>query len=316
MLPAEIDEKVLEMIRNMRNTAVVIKFHTVVGLATDIFLANDRTLLKENGVTVEFTVGWCQSIFKRLNFVRRKSATAKPMITPGLIKEIGFSFYRDIHELVKWFNIPKELVINIDQIQLPFVLVSSYTMENRCNQCVPVAGITDYRQITGTFSVSLSGDFLPVQLIYQGKTNRCQLTYPFPREFHVTQTKNHWANENTSLDLIKEVLVPYIRKFRQKLSLPEDQQRLLIADVFKGNWTDAVVTEAKRSNGKMCAIPSNMTNIFQPLDLSVTRNCKSFLRREAQSWYYLQIEKQMKDKHYETITCNMGCFILWLYDKS
>ena len=46
MLPAEINEKVLEMIRNMRNTAVVIKFYTAVGLATDIFLANDRTLLK------------------------------------------------------------------------------------------------------------------------------------------------------------------------------------------------------------------------------------------------------------------------------
>ena len=308
MVPAEIDEKVLEMIRNMCNAGVVINFHTVVGLATGVVLTNYRTLLKENGGTVKFTVGWCLSIFK-------KFTNPKPLIAPGLIKEIGI-FYKEIHELVKWFNIPKELVINIDQIQLPFVLVSSYTMENRCNQCVPVAGITDYRQITGTFSVSLSGGFLPVQLIYQGKTNRCQLTYPFPREFHVTQTKNHWANENTSLDLIKEVLVPYIRKFRQKLSLPEDQQRLLIADVFKGNWTDAVVTEAKRSNGKMCAIPSNMTNIFQPLDLSVTRNCKSFLRREAQSWYYLQIEKQMKDKHYETITCNMGCFILWLYDKS
>ena len=308
MVPAEIDEKVLEMIRNMCNAGVVINFHTVAGLATGIVLANDRTLLKQNGGTVKFTVGWCQSIFRRFS-------NPKPLIAPGLIKEIGI-FYKEIHQLVKCFNIPKELVINIDQIQLPFVLVISYTMENKCNQCVPVAGTTDYRQITGTFSVSLSGDFLPVQLIYQGKTKRCQPTYPFPREFHVTQTKKHWANENTSLDLIKEVLVPYVRKFRQKLSLPEDQQRLLFADVFKGHWTDAVVTEAKRFNGKMCAIPSNMTNIFQPLDLSVTRNCKSFLRREAQPWYSLQIEKQMKDKHYETIACNMGCFILWLYDKS
>ena len=133
MLPAEIDEKVLEMIRNMRNARVVINFHTVVGFATGIVLANDTTLLKENGGTVELIVGWCQSIFKRLNFVRRKSATAKPMITPGLIKEIGFSFYRDIHELVKWFNIPKELVINIDQTPLPFVLVSSYTIEKKGN---------------------------------------------------------------------------------------------------------------------------------------------------------------------------------------
>ena len=147
MLPAEIDEKVLEMIRNMRNARVVINFHTVVGFATGIVLANDTTLLKENGGTVELIVGWCQSIFKRLNFVRRKSATAKPMITPGLIKEIGFSFYRDIHELVKWFNIPKELVINIDQTPLPFVLVSSYTMDKKDNQCVSVAGTTEYLQI-------------------------------------------------------------------------------------------------------------------------------------------------------------------------
>ena len=92
----------------MRNAGVVVNFHTTVGLATGIVLANDRTLLKENRVTVEFTVGWCQSIFKRLNFVRRKSATAKPLIAPGLIKEIGFSFYKEIHNLVKWFNIPKE----------------------------------------------------------------------------------------------------------------------------------------------------------------------------------------------------------------
>ena len=46
MPPAEIDEKVLEMIRNMRNAVSVINFHTVVGLATGIVLANDRTLLK------------------------------------------------------------------------------------------------------------------------------------------------------------------------------------------------------------------------------------------------------------------------------
>ena len=133
MLPAEIDEKVLKMIRNMRDAGAVINFHTVVGLATGIVLANDRTLLKKNGGTGEFAVGWCQSIFKRLNFTRRKSATAKPLIAPGLIKEIGFSFHKEIHELVKWFNIPKELVINIDQTPLPFVLVSSYTIEKKGN---------------------------------------------------------------------------------------------------------------------------------------------------------------------------------------
>ena len=143
MMPAETDEKLLKMTRSISNVVMVIDFHIVVGLATGIVLANDRILLKENGGTVKFTVGWCQSIFKRLNFVRKKSTTVKPLIAFGLIKEIGFSFYKEIHELVKWFNIPKELAINIDQTPLRFVLVNSYTTEKKGDQCVPVAGTTE-----------------------------------------------------------------------------------------------------------------------------------------------------------------------------
>ena len=36
---------------------------------------------------------------------------------------------------------------------------------------VPVKGADDKRQITTTFSVSSTGNFLPIQLIYTGKTN-------------------------------------------------------------------------------------------------------------------------------------------------
>ena len=115
--------------------------------------------------------------------------------------------------------------------------------------------------------------------------------YPFPREVHVRQTENYLANENTSLDIIKEVLVLYVRKVRQKLSLPEDQRWLLTTDVFKGYWNYAVVTEVKRSNGKMCAIPNNMINIFNRSICPRTEAIKSFLLREAQPWYSLQIEK-------------------------
>ena len=42
MLPADIGEKVLEMIRNMRNAGVVINFYTAARLATGIVLVNDR----------------------------------------------------------------------------------------------------------------------------------------------------------------------------------------------------------------------------------------------------------------------------------
>ena len=36
-------------------------------------------------------------------------------------------------------------------------------MAEKGNECVPVSGTADFRQITGAFGVSLSGDFLPIQ---------------------------------------------------------------------------------------------------------------------------------------------------------
>ena len=46
MLPGQIDEKGLEMIRNMRNAGTVINFHIFVGLASAIVLANVRALFE------------------------------------------------------------------------------------------------------------------------------------------------------------------------------------------------------------------------------------------------------------------------------
>ena len=80
---------------------------------------------------------------------------------------------------------------------------------------------------------------------------------------------------------------PVCQKSQTKI-ISEDQQWLLIADVFKSHWT-----KVKRSSGKMCH--NNMTIIFQPLHISINRSCKSFLWREAQSWYSPEIEKQIKE---------------------
>ena len=104
--------------------------------------------------------------------------------------------------MVSAYNIPHDLIINIDQTYLPFVLVSNYTLSPKGNKKVAISNCTDYRQITGTFGIRLNGEFLPIQLIYQGKTERCHPKFKFPEEFHVTHTKNHWSNEEKSKELV------------------------------------------------------------------------------------------------------------------
>ena len=65
-------------------------------------------------------------------------------------------------------EIPPELV---DHTGIKIVPVSSWTMEKKGAKRVEIAGVDDKLQITAIFAATAVGDFLPVQLIYQGKTS-------------------------------------------------------------------------------------------------------------------------------------------------
>ena len=159
---------------------------------------------------------------------------------------------------------------------------------------MPISDSADYRQITGTFSVTASGKFLPIQLIYQGKTDRCHPKFKFPKEFHVTHTENHWSNERKAIELVNNILIPYVKQIREKFGFRATKEWVLVADVFKAHWTDAVKKIISDNNGKMVPVPNNMTAYLQPLDLTVNRSCKAFLRNQAQTWYSHQVQSQIE----------------------
>ena len=68
-------------------------------------------------------------------------------------------------EAVNTYNIPPELIINIDQMSLACMLISKYSMEEKSASRVFVPGSVDYKQ-TGTFGIALRVHFLTIQLMY------------------------------------------------------------------------------------------------------------------------------------------------------
>lgn len=231
--------------------------------------------------------------FQKIGLQQTPSDNCETPVSPGFLKEIGFTFCRSIKEVVSAYDVPDDLIINIDQTPLPFVLISKYTMNRTNEKFVPISDSADYRQITGTFSVTASGKFLPIQLIYQGKTDRCHPKFHFPKEFHITHTDNHWSNEKKAMELINHIIIPYMKKIRVELGLRTTKEWVLVADVFKAHWTDAVKKLVSDNNGKMVPVPNNMTSYLQPLDLTVNRSCKAFLRNQAQKWYSEQVQSQI-----------------------
>ena len=105
---------------------------------------------------------------------------------------------------------------------------------------VPIKGIDDKRQIRGTFAVSMSGEFLPIQVIYEGTTKRCLPKYTFPASFDATSSENHWSNTEKSLSFFNKIVFPYFKNIRKAKSYPDEQMSLIIMDAFKGKDNDEV----------------------------------------------------------------------------
>ena len=221
--------------------------------------------------------------------------TAKIPVAPGLLKEEKLKFQRDIKTLQQQYDIPDELILNYDQTPLSYVCAPNHTLHTRGEANIPLIGKGKKKQITGTFTVTKSGDFLPMQIIYQGKTIRCHPQgVVFPEGFNITHTPNHWSNEEKSIELLEEIVFPYLSRKRAELNLPDDQKALLIFDVFKGQKTQRILDLMVENHSVYVFVPNNLTNEFQPLDLTVNGPSKSFLSGKFQDWYAQQITTQMQ----------------------
>ena len=90
-----------------------------------------------------------------------------------------------------------------------YALTGNITMELKGSNHVGIAGSDDKRQITLTLVESQSGEILPFQIIYQGKTGRClPKDAMFPNGFCISYNETHWNNEAETLQLLDDVIKP------------------------------------------------------------------------------------------------------------
>ena len=139
----------------------------------------------------------------------------------------------------------------------------------------------------------MTGEFLPMQLIYEGKTPRClPQRIEFPNDFNLAYTANHWSNEEKVIEHLEKIVFPFVVKKREELKLSENQKDILIFDIFKGQKQNGF----KKLLPKMTVcvfVPANMTNYFQPLDLTVNGPVKQFLKGKFEEWYAKEVKRQV-----------------------
>ncbi|XP_063401970.1 uncharacterized protein LOC134686222 [Mytilus trossulus] len=231
-----------------------------------------------------------------MNFVKRRGSTACKSNKVENFDELKKEYLERIEKTVVDFDIPSNLVINWDHAGLNVVPVTNWTMAVEGSKRVEISGLGNKRQITGVFAGSLSGEFLPPQIIYGGKTDKCHPTYKFPSDWDITHSENHWANTDTQMEDVKNIILPYIRKIKRSAKLNKDQKALCIFDVFRAQMGEDFLAFLDEKNIKVVFLPPCCTDRLQPLDVSVQKAVKNKMRNFFEQWYSNEIVTQLDGK--------------------
>ena len=101
-------------------------------------------------------------------------------------------------------------------------------MEKERAKRIEIKGLDDKRQFMAVFGGTLTGEFLPIQLVYWGSTVWCHPNFKFPDNWHITHSDNHWSNVTTKIN------IPFVKRKGRELKKADDQAALAISDEFKG----------------------------------------------------------------------------------
>ena len=290
-----LDGRVQSYIKELRSKGAVVNTAIVMACAEGVVMHHNSNLLAINGGHITINKDWAKSLLHRMGYVKRRVSTSAK-VAPQDFDDRKEQFLYDAQVLVNYEEIPDSLVVNWDHTGIKYVPVSSWTMEKEGKRRVEILGIDDKRQITAVFAATKDGNFLPIQVIYKGKTKRSLPNIKFPSDWLASYTENHWANERTTKEYIYKILLPYVNCKREELGLPSSYPALVVYDRFKAQCTSDVLQILRENHIDTLLIPASCTDQLQPLDVSVNKSAKEFLRKKFQLWYSEQVCSQLQDR--------------------
>ena len=282
-LPAELDADLRRLLVTMREAGGVVNSTTIRGCLMGLVNAN----LTKYGTFLKFEVthSWLTSLYTRMKFSQRKATTSRPPVSSGAYEETKLRYHFALQKVVDEYDIPEELIITLDQTPTKFFNLSNSTMSKRGESRTAVAHCGDKRTITATLAVTLSGDILPYQLIYKGTTKRCLPSADLlPAGFLLSYNKTHWSNTEETLNILNNVIKPYVDQKKKSLGKPDSQKVVVIWDDFSAHNAPRVLSLLSMLGICTVDIPKNLTHLLSPLDLTVNKKLKDFEREACASY--------------------------------
>ena len=224
--------------------------------------------------------------------LRRSTRAGKK--TPNNILQILTDTFLRFSWAISKFNIRAVFIVNSDQTMVYFSADSKQSYEAIGSKQVEVVGLDERHGFTLMVGISMSGEVLPFQAIYKGKTKASlpkptalgyeKATQELKFLFEFSKTDNHWSTIRTMKNYVSETLAPYFESHRKKLKLP-NQICIWQIDCWSvhrslefRSWMRAAYPWIR-----IHFVPANCTGLFQPCDVGIQRILKLAIKRSALS---------------------------------
>lgn len=186
----------------------------------------------------------------------------------------------------------------MDQTGVHLVSAASWTYEMQGSTDVAVVGAEDKRQITACVAASLRGDLLPLQLIFQGKTERslpAATAASVAARVDITHSINHWSTQETMQRWITHVLLPHSERMIKLHELDSNAHILLLLDAWAVHKSAEFRSWLKKEQPRihLVYVPANCTSKLQLCDVALQRPFKSAITASFNEWAAQTIATQI-----------------------
>ena len=118
--------------------------------------------------------------------------------------------------IVEKYKIPDSLIMILGQTSLKYIPPMNHTMAKQNSKSISIAGSSDKRGLTGTFTMTLNGHFLPM------KTKQSLPRFKFSDGFLLSCNPRHFSNAMEYIKLINEIIIAYVQGQRKELGKPKE----------------------------------------------------------------------------------------------
>lgn len=264
-----VEEELLKYVRQMRSSCLAV--------SCEMLQFEARKIAHEKGIPAaafKASRGWVTRFMRRHQLSLRRRTTLCQRLPQDYEEKIVL-FHRFVIGLRRTGNFIMSQIGNADETPLTFDMPPNTTVSEKGVSSVPIKTTgCEKQRCTVMLAVTADGRKLPPFVIFKRKTVP---KMKLGARIHIRAQENGWMNEELMQDWIDTV---WGKRPGALLRLPS----LLVLDSFKGHLVESVKEKLCDMRTHLAVIPGGLTSVLQPLDVSVNKPFKDYVRKMYVEW--------------------------------